>query len=153
MLLTLDKKILGKLQRFCVYRERSTKEVKDKLVALKVEYSALSAYINALEEQKFLSDTRFVSAYINDKFKINRWGKIKIRQALQLHQIDNSLIESGFEKIDDAEYAKTLRHIINRFKPKVKGLDVYAAQQKTLAHCYSKGFEPELVRTLLQVRD
>lgn len=149
----LDKKILGKLQRFCVYRERSTKEVRDKLIALKVDYQELAEYINTLEEQKFLSEPRFVAAFINDKFKINRWGKIKIRQVLQLHKIENALIETGFEKIDDAAYTKTLQHIINRFKPKLKNLDLYVTQQKTLAHCYSKGFEPELVRTLLQIND
>jgi len=147
--LALDKKILGKLQRFCVYRERSTKEVKDKLVALKVDYREFSEYINTLQEQKFLSEHRFVTAFINDKFKINRWGKIKIRQALQLHKVENALIETSFEKIDDASYIKTLQQIINRFKPKVKGLDTYAAQQKILAHCYSKGFEPELARQII----
>jgi len=135
--LALNKKILGKLQRFCVYRERSTKEVKDKLVALQVDYRELAEYINALQEQKFLSEPRFVAAFVNDKFKINRWGKIKIRQALQLHKIDPALIEMGFEKIDDVVYTKTLQHIINKFKPKVKGLDIYTAQQKILAHCYS----------------
>jgi regulatory protein len=151
--LALNKKILGKLQRFCVYRERSTKEVKDKLVALQVDYRELAEYINALQEQKFLSEPRFVAAFVNDKFKINRWGKIKIRQALQLHKIDPALIEMGFEKIDDVVYTKTLQHIINKFKPKVKGLDIYTAQQKILAHCYSKGFEPEMVRSLLQIND
>ena len=151
--MAIDKKILGKLQRFCVYRERSTKEVKDKLIALKVDYRELSEYMNALEEQKFLSEPRFVTAFINDKFKINRWGKIKIRQALQLHKVDPALIETGFEKIDDDAYTKTLQHIINRFKPKVKGLDIYTTQQKTIAHCYSKGFEPELVRSFLHIND
>ncbi len=148
-----DKKTAEKLQRFCAYRERSIKEVKDKLTALHVAPQEHALYIKMLQSQKFLDEKRFVSAFINDKFKINRWGRIKIRQLLLAYHVDEALIEKGFEKIDEAEYLKTLQQIINRYKPKTKGLDTYKAQQKILTHCYSKGFEPELVRMLLQKND
>ena len=148
--MVLDKKILGKLQRFCAYRERSTKEVKDKLTTLKIFYDQQQHYIKTLEEQKFLDEARFVKAFVNDKFKINRWGKIKIRQALSLFQVNDTLITHALDNIDEAEYLKSLQHIITRYKPKTKGLEKYPATQKILKHCYSKGYEPDITGKLLQ---
>jgi regulatory protein len=148
--MVLDKKILGKLQRFCAYRERSTKEVNDKLTTLKIFYDQQQLYVKVLEEQKFLDEARFVKAFVNDKFKINRWGKIKIRQALSLFQVNDTLIIHALENIDDAQYLKALQHIIDRYKPKTKGLEKYLATQKILKHCYSKGYEHDITGKLLQ---
>lgn len=146
-----DKKILAKLQRFCVYRERSVQEVKEKLALLNVPYAQYQLYISLLEEQKFLNEQRFIKAFINDKFKINRWGKNKIKQALALHKISAHEAEEMFEScIDEQKYQKNLQHIITRFKPKTKGLENYKAQQKILAHCYAKGYEPEFTRKILE---
>lgn len=149
-----DKKILAKLQRFCVYRERSIQEVKEKMALLKVPFAEYNLYIALLEEQKFLDEKRFVKAFINDKFKINRWGKIKIKQALALHKISGNDADEIFERcIDEQHYLKTLQQIITRFKPKTKGLDKYKAQQKILAHCYAKGYEPEWVRQIISTEE
>ncbi len=150
-MITADKKILAKLQRFCVYRERSVQEVKEKMNLLMVPYAQYQLYISLLEEQKFLDEQRFIKAFINDKFKINRWGKNKIKQALALHKISAHEADEVFEYyIDEQQYLKTLQHIITRFKPKTKGLEKYKAQQKILAHCYAKGYEPELTIKVLE---
>lgn len=148
--MAVDKKILAKAQRFCVYRERCISEVKSKLNLLNVPENMVNDYIEDLQEDKFIDEKRFATAYTNDKFKLNNWGKIKIRQHLKVYGIDNALISFALKNIDETAYKKSIKKLMVNYKPKTKGLHELQKKQKIYNYLFGKGFEPEYVSEVLK---
>lgn len=147
--MALDKKILAKAQRFCVYRERCISEVKAKLNLLHVSEQMINEYIEDLQEDKFVDEKRFATAYANDKFKLNYWGKIKIRQHLKVYNIDVLLINNALKSIDELVYRKLIKKLIVKYKSKTNGLPELQKKQKIINYMYGKGFETDLVLEIL----
>jgi regulatory protein len=145
-----DKNILREILSYCTLRERCIKEVKEKLLLLKVKAEEVEEYLNILQQQNFLNQHRFAHAYVSDKFRLNHWGKVKIRQQLKAFQIEDELIETALNSINKEDYESAISKIIEKYLPKVKGKPQYQKQQLILKHCYGKGFEPDVVSRLIK---
>ena len=74
--------IVKKLQRYCVYQDRCHKEVVDKMKLMKIPYSLHDNVIVELIKDDFLNEERFVFSFVRGKFRIKKWGKIKLRNEL-----------------------------------------------------------------------
>jgi regulatory protein len=145
-----DKNILREILSYCTFRERCIKEVKEKLLLLKVKAEDAEEYLNILQQQNFLNQHRFAHAYVSDKFRLNYWGKVKIRQQLKAFNVEDELIEAALGSINKEDYEQAIAKIIARYLPKVKGKQQYQKQQLILKHCYGKGFEPDVVSRLIK---
>ena len=66
-----------KIERVCTQRERSPKEVQVKLSSWSISGSEQKAILDKLVENNYLNEERFVKAFCNDKFRINKWGTDK----------------------------------------------------------------------------
>ena len=65
--------------KFCGYRERSKKEVEDKLIAKSFNQKIIKVCIERLVELDFLNNIRFSKSFSRGKNNNNRWGKNKIK--------------------------------------------------------------------------
>lgn len=148
---TMNKKeqeILLKIERFCVYRERCQQEVKDKLRKLGATEQALNNMLSYLEENDFVNEVRFAKLFAIGKFRIKRWGKIKIRTELRKKNIPFNLIEEALNEIKQEEYMKTLTYLAKKKKNQIKNKEYRI--QKIGLFLLSKGFEQELIRKVLK---
>jgi regulatory protein len=145
-----DKKIIREIASYCTYRERCTKEVREKLLLLKVKPEEVAEYLSIMHEQNFLNEHRFAHAYVTDKFWLNHWGRVKIRQQLKAFNVEDELIEKALSSINAEDYEQAILKIIEKYLPKVKGKPQYQKQQLILKHCYGKGFEPDVVSRLIK---
>ncbi len=85
-----------------------------------------------LEQEGFVDDERYARAYVRGKFRINGWGRLKIRNGLRAKLIDSSLIETAIkEEINEEEYMELLKKILS---------------SKGLQTVLSRGFEPSLIK-------
>ncbi|MGY6562339.1 MAG: regulatory protein RecX [Luteibaculaceae bacterium] len=91
-------KIYSKLMHFCALRERCTHDVLKKMEVLGVPASEKSDLIKKLTEESFLDDNRFLEAFINDKAKYQKWGKLKIANALRQKGFSNQDFLSVYER-------------------------------------------------------
>ena len=73
-----DPEILKKIENFCSYQERCKKEVIDKLFKLTIDQSEIDNIINYLVNRNFIDEQRFALSFTRGKFRIKKWGKIKI---------------------------------------------------------------------------
>ena len=140
---------LLKLQTFCAYQERCIKEVKDKLKNLKAEPQHFNSIINSLINDNYLNEDRFVKSFVNDKFLLNKWGKVKIKYELIRKQIPEYTIDKALSEIDEDIYIKTIQDTIQK---KLKEFPKPLSPQdknKLFRHLLSKGFEPSLIQNLL----
>jgi regulatory protein len=86
--------LLQKIEYFCAYRERSSREVIDKLYKLKVPKEKHSQIISHLTDLNFLDDVRYMRSFIQGKIRLKRDGIQKIKAALMAKGFDVQSIES-----------------------------------------------------------
>lgn len=136
--------ILAKMEHFCAYRERCYKEVRERLAELGAQGEIAEQILSVLEGDKFFDDARFARAYAGGKFRINHWGRVRIRQELRLRELSRTLIQEAMdEAIDQAEYEALLQNLIEKKKNQYAGDE--RERDKVLAALARSGFETELI--------
>jgi regulatory protein len=139
-----------KAQHYCAYQERLQQEVRDKLYEWGLHNDDIENIIVDLIEQNFINEERFAILFAGGKFRIKKWGKIKIKNELKLRKISIYCITNALESIDDKEYIETLKQIIEKKIAATKENDTFKKFSKVLTFAISKGFEPELVREVMK---
>ena len=137
------------IQHFCVYRERTQQEVRDKLYEMGLHQREVENTIAGLISNGFLNEERFARAFAGGKFRINGWGKIKIRHALIQKKVSPKCIELGLDSIDVRDYSASLKKILNQKLKSGKEKNIFIQKNKAACFALSRGFEPELVWNIL----
>jgi len=142
-------KALNKAMYLCSKTEKCKSDIRKKLYDWKANPDEHDKIIQQLEDQKFIDEERFVKYYVRDKFKFNKWGKIKIRTMLFKKQIPESLIINELKQISEEKYKETLEYLIKQKQKSIKDTEPYKIKTKLLRFAVSKGFEPDLILSIL----
>lgn len=144
---------LVKAQKYCAYQERCQQEMRDKLYEWGLHSVDVEATIANLISDNFLNEERFSKAFAGGKFRIKKWGRIKIKIELKKRKISEYCIRSGLKEINETDYEKTLRDILAKKLKEIKKGQAYQKNYKAAQYAISKGFESELVWDLLKEFD
>src|SRR5512133_577981 len=136
---------LQKLRHFCSFQERYTAEVREKLYSLGGPQAKQGENIEQLEKEKFLDDRRYAAAFASGKFRINKWGRRKIRYELAGRGIPESVISTGLEEIDEDAYMELLRELVRKKYSEIKGGKKLTVRNKIFTFVSGKGFESDLI--------
>ena len=136
---------LNKAAAYCTLCERCVSEVSAKLTAWGVPYAVQEEIITRLTNEKFIDETRYCRAFVNDKVRFNRWGRLKITAALREKRLPQEYIKEAMENIDEDAYQQSLQETIDIKRRELKGKDDFATQQKIIRHAASRGYEPSLI--------
>ncbi len=134
-----------KIYRYCAYQERSHKEVRDKLYEYGLYRDEVEDMLSSLITEGFLNEERFAKAFAGGKFRMQRWGKIKIVNELEARGLTANCIRIGMKEIEDADYLQTLREILERKLNQLDEENAYVKRDKLARYAIQKGFEPDLV--------
>ncbi|MDX1910831.1 MAG: regulatory protein RecX [Saprospiraceae bacterium] len=134
---------LRKLERFCAYRERCSKEVRSKLAEFGLPRQEAEQIFEVLQEDGYFNDVRFALAFAGGKFRYNHWGRIRIRQELKMRHIASDIISQALDAIEESEYETVLKQRIEKKRAQFVGDE--NARDKTAAALIRAGFEMELV--------
>jgi len=134
-----------KLMQFCAYRDRSQKEVEDKLKEMRMIPMACEEILIKLMQEDFLNEERFARSFVRGKFRIKKWGRNKIRQELKLREISAPIIKLAFTEIEEEEYTKTLKELAEKKLRLLKEPNPYKKKKKLSDYLLQKGYEPALV--------
>jgi regulatory protein len=144
---------LKKAMGLCAGREHCYSDIRQKLAAWEVKSDDAERILKQLTDGKFIDEERYATAFAKDKFRYNKWGKVKIASALRMKKIADEKISIGLNSIDESEYLDALRSIIEKQKRTVKAKNQYDLKGKLLRHCLSKGFESQLVYDFLKLEE
>ena len=136
---------LNKAAAYCTLCERCISEVSAKLTAWGVPSGEQEKIIARLTDEKFIDEARYCRAFVNDKVKFNRWGRIKITAALREKHLQQEHIKEALEEIDEEIYQQSLQETIDIKRRELKGKDDFATQQKIIRHAAGRGYEPSLI--------
>lgn len=135
--------LLARMENFCAYRERCSKEVRNKLLELGAKGDVARQIYEALKEDKFFDEVRFAMAYAGGKFRNNNWGKVRIRLELRMREISAEIIELALGTIEMENYEAVLLKLLRKKLSQYEGDE--KAREKSAASLIRTGFEPELV--------
>lgn len=139
------KHYLSKAMFWCSKSEKSSGDVLKKLVEWDVSEEFHELILKQLRAENFVNDERFAIAFTNDKFKLSKWGRNKIKYALQSKQVDAEAIELALSQIDNKAYQKVALGLINSKIRQTKESDENKLKQKVMRFMASRGFEYGMV--------
>lgn len=134
------------LEQYCAYQERTHKEVEQKLQKMGMVPEASDAIILYLLQHDFLNEERFAKAYVSGKFRIKKWGRIKIMLHLRQKGISTANIAIGLGEIDSEDYFETLRNLaLKKHRDLSTTLMAHSRKQKVIRYLQQKGYELNLI--------
>lgn len=142
---------LNKAAAYCTLCERCVSEVTAKLTAWGVPHCEQEKIITRLIEEKFINEARYCHAFVNDKVRFNRWGRIKIRAALSEKRMPRELINEAMDNIDEEQYTTSLAEVIAAKRKELKGVNDYTTKQKIMRFAASRGFEPAMIMRVIDI--
>ena len=146
---TIDE-LLHKAASFCSISEHCVSEVEDKLTAWGVSTEDKQKIIDRLISEDFINEKRFSTFFVKDKFRFNKWGKMKISYALKAKGLNKEVISDAMNTIDDGEYEEMLTSLL---KTKLVGLKYefdYEKQGKLFRFAQGRGFENNVIDRVLR---
>ncbi len=136
---------LAKIQRYCAYQERSHKEVKNKLYEYGLYASQVEEILSQLITDGFLNEERFAKAYAGGKFRMKKWGKLKIKNELEFLGLTKNCIQRGLKEIEPSDYTQTLKVLIKKKSAESSEQNPFKKRDKVARFVIGKGYEPEIV--------
>jgi regulatory protein len=144
---------LQRARKYCAYQERSQQEVRDKLYDLGLHKNEVEQGIAVLIEEGFLNEQRFAVAFAGGKFRISKWGKVKIRLALKAKKVSDYCIRHALSQIQSPDYEKALLKVLEDRKKKLRGTDPLKQKYQLAQYAISRGFESEAVWEVLKMNE
>ena len=140
-------------EAYCSAAEHCRSEVRAMLERHGAEKPDIENIINHLLREGFIDESRYARAFVHDKVRFAKWGKVKIAQALWQKRIPQDITDAALESIDYDEYLAALKDVVKAKFRTVKGATEYERKMKTMRSVCSRGYEPALVRKLLDLSD
>jgi regulatory protein len=126
------------------FRQRSEKEIRERLKRKKFALQVIEKTIEFLKEKNFLDDESFAELWLESR--INSLGPRRLKQQLRLKGIDDNIIEAQLKKIiQDHPESQRIEEIIKDKLNKFKGIDSHKAKRRIYAYLIRHGFSPDAV--------
>lgn len=142
--------VLDKMAKYCAYQERCLKDVVDKMKAFDLNEDDKKEILNYLIDNRFVDNERFARSFVRGKVNQSGWGVNKIRFHLLQKGIEKSIIDEALQGLDDENYRQRLCDILKSKLKTVKAENDFEKRRKLAAYAIQKGFEPNLVFTLVK---
>ena len=100
-------------------------------------------------DNDFINESRYAESFCRGKFKIKKWGRIKIIYELKKKKISQDNINKGIRIIDENEYKKLLESLYIRKIKSIKIKDRFTKKAKIFKFLQQKGFETNMIWELI----
>jgi len=139
------KEAYSKMAQLCSRSEQCSVDIRRKMITYDLVNEVVEEIIEKLKKERFLDDERYVKAYISDKFRLNKWGKIKIQHYLKMKGLSDKLIKSGLASIDEDKYKAVLIKTMKDKAKTIRDKDKFQKMGQIIRFTQNRGFEPELI--------
>ncbi len=135
---------------FLSYRNRSTSEIKKKLVSKKISDRTIDEVVKHLEEIKLLDDAKFAKEFLQAKVNKKAYGRRVIQQKLVQKGVDRKVAEALIQdEMNEDEQLQTAGDILKKYLSKNKSLEKIKLKQKAYALLLRRGFDYEVINAVI----
>lgn len=138
------KEVKDKAMQWCSRRECCCKDIFDKALSWGCTSAEAREVVDFLVEQKFIDDRRYTEAFVKDKLRFNKWGRVKIAYMLRAQDVDKTIVLDALSEIDETEYKRILTDELQKKHKSLHG-SAYEIRGKLFRFAASRGFEPEII--------
>jgi len=143
-----------KITAFCSFRDRTQKEIIDKLYAIGASKDIVKNLILKLEEEGYLNEERMALSYAGGKFRVKAWGRKKIQVHMKHLGLSKEQINKGLEEINALEYRSRLEDLFDKkWENLEKEADPMQRLAKTIRFLAGKGYENDLIWEVVRQRN
>lgn len=128
----------------CARAELCRADLRPKLLARGLVPADADALLDRLERERYLDERRYAAAYVHDKLTYDRWGRLKVRQALRLKGVAAEAVDEALAAVDEAAYRAGLDALMAAKRRTLKAPDAYTLRLKLLRFAAGRGFEAHL---------
>jgi regulatory protein len=141
----IAKQAYSKMAQLCSRSEQCSADIRKKIIAFELVSEVVDEIIEKLRVEEFLNDERYVKAFVSDKFKFNKWGKVKIRHNLRMKGLAEDIIREGLNNIDEEKYKTVLIKTMKDKAKTVKKKSKFEKMGQIIRFAQTRGFEPEMI--------
>ena len=134
-----------RLERYCAYQERCHKEVREKLITMQMIPQVIDNIICHLIDEGYLNEERFATSFARGKFKIKKWGRVRIEMVLKKKEISSYNIKKALEELDEMDYLNTFESLAQKGCALIKETNPYKKRTKLIQYLLYRGWESHLV--------
>jgi len=146
---SLIKTALNKAMALCAGREYCSEDIRYKLDSWGLKSHDAESVINTLIKENFINDKRYAEAFVKDRYRQNKWGRLKIASQLRAKRIEPGLIDMALSLLDEDDYRQTIREILASHRKSIKAKNQYDMKGKLMRFGLSKGFETYILYDIL----
>lgn len=153
---------LARLQGQCSKAEHCTGQVRKKLlnwseknrIAGKGQFSdsEMDSIVNSLVEEKYVDDCRFAGAYVRDKARFSKWGKVKIAYNLKMLGIAKEIVAGALEENAELFSGELLEQlIVKKWNSLGEKFPFAAKREKVLRFALGRGFSYDQILPVIKM--
>lgn len=146
-----EKEGLTRAEAYCAAAEHCRFEVRGKLERMELEPDQVYAILEKLEKDGYIDENRYARAFVNDKLRFTKWGRMKIAAALREKRIPDSVAAAALDAVDECEYMDILRDVVRSKLRSVSAGTDSERRMKVMRSVCSRGFEMPLVSGILKI--
>jgi regulatory protein len=140
---------LHSLTTLCAGREVCSYDAREKLRKWQLSGADADTVMAYLIKEKYIDDTRYAAAFAKDKILYNKWGKLKVVQALRLKRIPPSVVVDALDAVEESTYLEIMSDVLRKKWQSLPADNEYERRTKLYAFGLRRGMEGEVVRHFL----
>ncbi len=140
---------LKRMQHLCSKQEKCSFDIKKKLSGLGVPNDSITRVIHELKKNGFVDDSRYAHSFVLDKWKFQKWGRLKILQLMKFKAIPDHVAEEAISKIDENEYRQVIARELAKKERTIGDIPSVQKKAKLFRFASSRGYEAEIVYNIL----
>ena len=148
---TKIKEVHTKMAAICSRSEQCSPDIMKKIIASGIDGDDAEKIIDQLKKEKFIDDDRYINSYISEKFRMNKWGKIKIRYYLKMKGLNDELISNALDGMDQEKYKEALIKTMREKAGTIKKKNKFEKMGQIIRFAQNRGFEPELIHRYINL--
>ena len=135
---------LDRLMTVCSKSEKSIAEIEQKLTRWNLS-DHTTEIITRLKDENFINEERFARAFVHDKLKFNKWGKIRLGIILRNHKVTTETIQEVLNEIDEDNYYDIVSGELQKKQASLKKLSGYELKAKLYTFGTQRGYESDIM--------
>jgi len=145
------KDALERAAALCSRQEYSAFDIRRKLDTWGLEEADAQRLVEQLVKERFIDEERYAEYFTKDKYRLNKWGKVKIRFALRQKQLPDKVINAALDTIPAKEYREICASLLKQKAQSLKNENFLKKKAKLVAFAAQRGFESDLVYELVDI--
>ena len=141
---------LAQAKNICARQEQCKQDIREKLGQWGLTGEETAQIISKLEKEGFIDEQRYAGMFSREKFRLNKWGRIKLRYMLKQKHIPANVIENVLDEINDEEYRGLLLEELQKKNKTLRQRDQKTARNQLVRFAMQRGFEYEIIQKVLK---